>query len=95
MIKKHEIIKSACLTEKTTDLSTNFNKYSFIVAPGSTKPQIAAAIESAFNVKVKKVNTLNKPAKARKSRTHRNVHGKRKISKAIVSLREGDKIELI
>jgi large subunit ribosomal protein L23 len=53
----YQIIRSPLITEKSTTVSA-FNQYVFKVAIDSTKPEIKAAVESLFNVKVLEVNTL-------------------------------------
>ncbi len=89
----HTIIKSPVITEKSTDLSGKYNKYSFVVDERVNKIEIKRAIEELFKVKVVKVNTAWMRGKQRRVRFHQ---GKRPDwKKAIVTLREGDKIELI
>jgi len=85
------IIKYPIITEKTTQLLTN-NQYSFIVDPKSDKPTIKAAIEYLFNVKVIKINTAHLPKK--KKRVGQYVGWKSHYKKAIVTLSEGDTINL-
>ena len=104
-----EIIKTARLTEKGTRLSTHqvpvrkgqageaktrpLNQYVFMADPRANKFQIKKAIEELFKVKVTKVNTLNVTGKARRQRTHQA--GKDpNWKKAIVTLKQGDKIIL-
>ena len=62
------------------------------VIPKATKPQIKAAIESLFEVKVTSVNTLNPPRKKR--RVGKFIGYKAQYKKAIVTLAEGDSITL-
>jgi large subunit ribosomal protein L23 len=57
MFDPHKIILWPFVTEKTMNLMERENKLEFIVKRGATKPQIAAAFEQLFNVKVDKVNT--------------------------------------
>ena len=70
------------------------NVYTFIVAPNASKPEIRDAIESIFEVGVIKVNTLNR--KGKRIRNRRTMtFGKRSDEKrAIVTLAEGDSIDL-
>ena len=68
------------------------NKYTFDVHPKATKPDIRAAVESLFDVKVTKVNTLNPPRKKR--RVGKFVGYKARYKRAIVTLAEGDSITL-
>jgi large subunit ribosomal protein L23 len=79
------------VTEKAT-LLLEQNKYVFEVIPKATKPQIKAAIESLFEVKVTRVNTLNPPRKKR--RVGKFVGYKAQYKRAIVTLAEGDSITL-
>ena len=86
-----EIIKYPIITDKATRLLEN-NQYSFIVDRYSNKLTIKAAIESLFNVKVIKVNTCRLPRK--KKRVGKYIGWKPQYKKAIVSLAEGDVINL-
>jgi large subunit ribosomal protein L23 len=64
----------------------------FRVAPDATKDQIATAVESLFNVRVIKVNTLTTKGKVKR---FRGILGKRSdVKKAIVTLAEGDSIDI-
>ncbi|MCX4691573.1 50S ribosomal protein L23 [Streptomyces sp. NPDC054904] len=68
------------------------NKYTFIVAPGSNKTQIKQAVEAVFGVKVTGVNTINRQGKRKRTKTG---FGKRADTKrAIVTLAEGDRIDI-
>ncbi len=68
------------------------NKYTFLVAPGSNKTQIKIAVEKVFGVKVVSVNTINRQGKRKRTRTG---FGKRADTKrAIVTLAEGDRIDI-
>ncbi len=70
------------------------NVYTFVVAPDATKVEIRQAIESIFSVKVTNVNTLNRQGKRKRNR-RTGGWGKRAGQKrAIVSLAEGDSIEI-
>ena len=86
-----EIIKYPIITNKATQLLEN-NKYSFIVDQYSNKLTIKAAIEYLFNVKVIKINTCWLPRK--KKRVGKYVGWKAQYKKAIVTLSEGDVINL-
>ena len=86
-----QIIKYPIITDKATRLLEN-NQYSFIVDRYSNKLTIKAAIESLFNVKVIKVNTCRLPRK--KKRVGKYIGWKPQYKKAIVSLAEGDVINL-
>ena len=86
-----QIIKYPIITDKATRLLEN-NQYSFIVDRYSNKLTIKAAIEYLFNVKVIKVNTCKLPRK--KKRVGKYIGWKPQYKKAIVSLAEGDVINL-
>ena len=90
----HDIIHTASLTEKSTLMSEKLNKYVFRVAPRTNKIQIKKAIETLFQKKVIDVNTCNYAGKKKRERRMdygRKTHWK----KAIVTLKEGEKIELV
>jgi large subunit ribosomal protein L23 len=89
----HDVIKAPVITEESTIQSETRNQYVFRVAPGANKPEIRDAVERLFNVKVLAVNTCNYPGKRRRRGMHygRTAHWK----KAVVTLREGDSIDLI
>lgn len=92
MNEPHDIIETVRLTEKATLLAEKENKYVFRVAPHANKIQIRQAIEKLFKKKVIDVNTCNYAGKKKRERTAsfgRKAHWK----KAIVTLKEGDKIE--
>ena len=84
-------IKYPIITDKATGLLEN-NQYSFIVNPKSNKSTIKSAIEYLFNVKVIKVNTCHLPKK--KKRIGKYIGWKSNYKKAIVTLLEGDTINL-
>ena len=86
-----QVIKYPIITDKATRLLEN-NQYSFIVDRYSNKIAIKTAIEYLFNVKVIKVNTCRLPRK--KKRVGKYIGWKPQYKKAIVSLAEGDIINL-
>ncbi|MGB2580042.1 large subunit ribosomal protein L23 [Elusimicrobium simillimum] len=89
----YEVIKKPLLTEKSLILRDEQNKYSFVVAKTASKGEIITAVEKFFNVTVEKVNTS-----AIKGKVHRmgRFAGKRAdYKKAIVTLKEGDKIDVV
>jgi large subunit ribosomal protein L23 len=93
MNESFDIINSIRLTEKGTLLSEKENKYVFSVKPHANKVQIKKAIEQLFGKTVLAVNTCNYAGKKKRERTAsfgRKAHWK----KAIVTLKEGDKIDL-
>ncbi len=86
-----DLVRRPIVTEKAT-LLLEQNKYVFEVVPKATKPEIKAAIESLFNVKVVGVNTLRPPRKKR--RVGRFVGYKPQYKRAIITLADGDSITL-
>lgn len=96
MIFVDKIIKKHCITEKASSLSSNLNQYVFEIAPDANRIEVAKAIQELFKVTVVRVNVLNKKGKRKRSRSQRGKWGQRSsIKRAIVSLKEGDKIEII
>jgi large subunit ribosomal protein L23 len=87
----YDIILSPVITEKST-LVSDANQVIFNVAPRATKPEIKAAIESLFKVKVTAVNTLVRKGKLKTFKGHRALQSDHK--KAIVTLAEGHSIDL-
>ena len=86
-----DILLRPVVSEKSYGLLDE-GKYTFIVAPDANKTQIKQAVEEVFRVKVTGVNTLNRQGKRRRTRTG---WGKRADTKrAIVTLHEGDSIDL-
>ncbi|MFH0941636.1 MAG: 50S ribosomal protein L23 [Chloroflexota bacterium] len=85
----YEVLRRPVLTEKSTALGET-GKYVFEVARGSTKPQIAKAVEKAFKVKVTGVNVMTVAGKSR--RMGRRIVQRPKWRKAVVTLKAGDKI---
>jgi large subunit ribosomal protein L23 len=87
-----KFLKEPLITEKATDLAKD-NKYVFKVNQRADKKNIKRAIEEMYSVEVTKVNIINLPSKSR--RLGRAFGFKSGFKKAIVTLREGDKIEVI
>ena len=86
-----QIVKYPIITDKASKLIEN-KQYSFVVDRYSDKIEIKEAIESLFDVKVIKVNTCRLPRK--KKRVGRYIGWKPQYKKAIVTLAEGDAIDL-
>lgn len=86
-----DLVRTPVITEKATILLEQ-NKYVFDVAKTATKPDIKAAIETLFDVKVTKVNVQNLPRKKR--RMGRYMGHKPQYKRAIVTLSEEDAITL-
>ena len=90
-IEAYDIILAPLVTEKSTMGSEN-NQITFRVPLSATKPQIKAAIEQLFKVKVNAVNTLRQKGKVKRFRGRL---GKRPdYKKAIVSLADGEMIDV-
>ena len=87
----YEIIRRPRITEQSVYAQTENNQYTFEVHPKTNKNEIKKAIESLFEVKVLKVNTMNKRGKNR--RVGRSLGTSAAWKKAIVTLADGDQIE--
>jgi large subunit ribosomal protein L23 len=88
-----DVILRPVVSEKSYALLDS-NAYTFLVHPDANKIEIRQAVESIFNVKVAKVNTLNRPGKRRRNRKS-FTYGKRSDTKrAVITLVEGDRIDL-
>jgi large subunit ribosomal protein L23 len=92
-MNSYDIIKTVRLTEKGTRQGEAYNQYTVKADPRANKTQIRQAVQELFKVKVIKINTLNVDGKLRRQRT---VQAGRSSNwkKAIVTLKEGDKITL-
>ena len=86
-----DLIRRPLVTEKATRLLEN-NQYTFEVVPKATKPQIKAAIEYLFNVKVIGISTMNPPRQQR--RMGKFLGYRPQYKRAIVTLAQGDSITL-
>jgi large subunit ribosomal protein L23 len=86
-----DLVLKPIITEKAT-LLLEQNKYVFDVLPKATKPEIKAAIESLFEVKVIGVNTIRPPRKKR--RVGKFIGHKPLYKRAIITLEEGNSIPL-
>lgn len=90
-LSAYDVIVAPLITEKST-LVSEANQVIFKVAPKATKPQIKAAVERLFKVKVKAVNTLVRKGKVKAFRGRSGVQSG--VKKAIVTLEEGHTIDL-
>jgi len=89
-----QVLKSVRLTEKANKLSAGYGQYTFEVFASANKHSIAQAVEQTFKVTVRRVNVMNYGGKNKKSRQGRpSVTSDYK--KEIVTLKVGDKIELV
>lgn len=88
-----DVIIEPVVSEKSYALIEN-NVYTFRVHPDASKPEIADAVRSIFNVKVTKVNTLNRQGKRKRNRRTGTWGSRPDHKRAIVTLAEGDTIDL-
>jgi large subunit ribosomal protein L23 len=87
----YDVIRNPVVTEKSTNASEH-NQVVFDVAIDATKPQIKAAVEGLFNVKVTAINTLVRKGKVKRFRNRLGVRND--VKKAIVTLAEGQSIDI-
>ena len=93
MTTKQNILVKPLLTEKMVSYKENENKYAFVVARAANKIEIKRAVEDRFKVRVTAVNTMNYSGKLKRQG---RFEGRRAAwKKAIVSLHEGDTIEIV
>lgn len=88
---KYEVIKRPIVSEKSTKLAEQ-RKYTFEVDRRANKIQIKEAVEAIFKVKVEKVNVVNTKAKAKRVGQYSGFTAA--VTKAIVTLEEGHKIDI-
>ena len=89
--RHYDIVLAPHITEKSTMLSEQ-NAVVFKVAKGASKPEIKAAVEALFNVKVTGVNTL--VTKGKSKRWKGQAYQRSDAKKAIVTLAEGETIDI-
>ena len=89
----HQVIIRPVISEKSYNLIETENQYTFQVDKRANKNQIKRAVESAFDVRVRKVNTSNVKSKPKRQGLTRGRTGTWK--KAVVRLVEGERIELL
>jgi len=92
-MNNYTIIKTVRLTEKGTLQGEKFNQYTVVADRRANKVEIRNAVQDLFKVKVLSVNTLNVRGKARRKRTHQ-AGTTPTWKKALVTLKEGDRISL-
>ena len=89
--RHYDLIVAPIITEKAT-IASDSNQFVFKVRREATKPQIKAAIEKLFDVKVTAVNTLVRKGK---SKVFRGMRGKQQdVKKAVVTLADGHRIDV-
>ena len=89
--RHYDVIVSPVITEKATNQSEQ-NKVVFKVKKSATKPEIKAAVEKLFDVKVKSVNTLIRKGKVKRFKG--TLGQQSDVKKAVVTLAEGNTIEV-
>ena len=88
-----EILRRAVVTERSTQLKETRNQFVFEVTREATKQEIKKAVETAFKVKVVRVNTMQVRGKVKKMGRY---EGRRSgWKKAVVTLKQGDNIQLV
>ena len=90
-LRHYDVIVSPAITEKST-MASEQNQVVFNVAKKATKPEIKAAIEALFSVKVTAVNTLVRKGKVKRFRGTVGRQGD--VKKAIVTLADGQSIDV-
>ncbi|MFN3287453.1 MAG: 50S ribosomal protein L23 [Sphingomonadaceae bacterium] len=90
-LRHYDVVRRPVITEKST-LVAEHNQVVFEVAPAATKPEIKAAVEALFGVKVEAVNTLVAKGKTKRWRGRPYTRSDRK--KAIVTLAAGQSIDV-
>ncbi|MEO6987605.1 MAG: 50S ribosomal protein L23 [Aquihabitans sp.] len=93
MKNSRDVIIAPVVSEKSYSLIED-NVYTFLVHPDAAKPEIRSAVEEIFNVKVAKVNTLNRKGKSTRNRKTGKLGSRPDRKRAIVTLVEGDSIDL-
>jgi large subunit ribosomal protein L23 len=95
MTTVYDILRRPIVTEKSNFQSTKLRQYVFEVPVRATKAQVKEAVEAMFDVSVKRVNVLQVPAKrSRRGRSRRLRIRTSAIKKAVVTLAEGQTIDL-
>jgi large subunit ribosomal protein L23 len=89
----YDILKRPIITEKSNFQSDMLGQYTFEVDRRANKSQIKQAVETVFDVAVERVRVVNVPAKRARRYGRRDVMRKSGWKKAIVTLKQGDRIE--
>jgi large subunit ribosomal protein L23 len=90
-LRHYDVIRTPAITEKSTFVS-EFNQVVFNVAKDASKPEIKAAVEALFGVKVKAVNTLVRKGKNKRFKT--TIGKQQDVKKAVVTLVEGQTLDV-
>ena len=90
-LRHYDVIVSPAITEKST-MASEQNQVVFNVAKKATKPEIKAAVEALFGVKVTGVNTLIRKGKVKRFRG--TIGRQNDVKRAVVTLADGDAIDV-
>ncbi len=90
-LKHYDVVVKPVITEKST-LVSEYNQVVFQVAKDATKPQIKAAIEALYGVKVLAVNTM--VAKGKTKRWRGQEYRRSDVKKAVVTVADGSRIDV-
>ncbi len=90
-LRHYDVIRTPAITEKSTFVS-EFNQVVFNVAKDASKPEIKAAVEALFGVKVKAVNTLVRKGKMKRFKA--TIGKQQDVKKAVVTLVEGQTLDV-
>jgi large subunit ribosomal protein L23 len=90
-LRHYDVVRRPIITEKTT-LIGEHNQVVFQVAGDATKPQIKAAVEALFDVKVTAVNTM--VVKGKTKRWRGEAYRRSDVKKAVITLAEGQSIDV-
>ncbi len=93
MKNAEQVLVRPVVSEKSYALMED-GAYIFVVASDATKVDVRHAVEQAFGVRVKNVNTLNRKGKTRRNRKTNTIGSRSNTKRAIVTLASGDKIDL-
>ena len=88
-----DVIIKPVVSEKSYALLDD-GVYTFVVHPEANKIEIRQAVESIFNVRVVKVNTLNRPGKRKRNRRSFTFGKRPDTKRAVVTLHAGDRLDL-
>ena len=91
----YDVLRRPLVTEKTNFQSGKLNQYSFVVSDSATRTSVKDAVETLYDVKVERVNIINTSAKrGRRLRSRRLLIRKPGVKKAIVTLAEGQTLQI-
>ncbi len=95
MATVYDVLVRPLVTEKSSSQSGKLGRYAFVVKNEATRTMVKDAIETMYDVSVVRVNIVNAPAKrGRRSRSRRLLVRRAAFKKAIVTLAEGQTLEI-